>query len=757
MVPTIVFLTSYPPRECGIATFSQDLVQALNRQFNHSFVLKIAAVETEKAASYPKEVAYALNTNLKQSYTKLASTLNADSDIGLLVVQHEFGFYKQHTDSFLRLLEDVVMPVAVVFHTVLPRPNSSLLTEIQQIVTKSAAIVVMTENAKELLLQDYEINPEKVTVIQHGTHLVRNGNKEQLKEKYGFTGRKIVSTFGLISSGKNIETTLKALPAVIEKNPDLLFLVIGKTHPEVVKQEQESYRDMLEQMVQELNLENHVQFINQYVSLTDLLEYLQLTDLYLFTSKDPNQAVSGTFSYALSCGCPIISTPIPHALELLQDTPYTIVPFSDPEKLAVSINHLLADEDMRHKIHLSALHRMAATSWENTALQYAMLFQQISEEPFSLEYRLPEINLSHIQRITTDFGIIQFSILNQPDIGSGYTLDDNARALIAVCKHYKITKDEADLELIRKYLTFLEFCLQPQGHFLNYVDEKRAFTEDNYSTNLSDSNGRAIWALGYMVSLNGTLSMQLVHRALVVLDTASKRVPDMYSTRAMSFAIKGLYYYSNAFPLASTRALIRLLADRLVQMYLHESEKDWEWFESYMTYANSLVPEALLCAYKVTEHEPYRDIAKITFDFLLTHIFNEDGIKVVSNKGWLHKGETPEYFGEQPIDVAYTVLALSRFYDVFEEVDYLMKMETAFNWFQGQNHLRRIVYNPCTGGCCDGLEEDHVNLNQGAESTVSYLLARLVMEDYRAALLHLHQNKQWALAYDDNKASLLAS
>jgi glycosyltransferase involved in cell wall biosynthesis len=755
MLPTIVFLTSYPPRECGIATFSQDLVQALNRQFSQSFVLKIAAVETEKANAYPKEVAYSLNTNVKQSYSKLANTLNADTNISLLVVQHEFGFYKQHTDDFLQLLEDVVMPVIVVFHTVLPGPNSSLLDEVRQIVAKSAGIVVMTEHAKQLLVHDYQLNSQKITVIQHGTHLVKNANKKQLKEKYGFAGRKIVSTFGLISSGKNIETTLNALPAAIEKNPDLLFLIIGKTHPEVVKSEQESYRNMLENLTRELKLENHVTFINQYVSLNDLLEYLQLTDLYLFTSKDPNQAVSGTFSYALSCGCPIISTPIPHALELLQDTPYTIVPFSDPVQLALSINHLLADEKLREQIHLDAFHRMAATSWENTAIRYALLFQQTADRSFSLEYRLPEINLHHIQQLTTDFGMIQFSVLNQPDIESGYTIDDNARALIAVCKHYAITKDESDLDLIRKYLTFMEFCLQPQGHFLNYVDKDKAFTGQNYETNLSDSNGRAIWAFGYVASMKGTLPIQLIHRAVVVLDEVSKRIPDMYSTRAMSFAIKGLYYYHSTFPLASTRGLIRLLADRLVQMYIHESDKDWEWYESYMTYANSLVPEALLCAFEVSNHEPYRNIAKITFDFLLSHIYNEQGIKVISNKGWMRKGEIPENFGEQPIDVAYTILALSRFYDTFEQPDYLLKMEIGFNWFQGQNHLHRIVYNPCTGGCCDGLEEDHVNLNQGAESTVSYLMARLVLEGYRGTLLHMHQSKQLALTLDES--SVLAS
>lgn len=740
MLPAIVFLTSYPPRECGIATFSEDLVQALTQQFHHSFDLKIAALSSEEHALYPKEVQYALNTSDPESYLHLAKTLNRQQETELVVIQHEFGFYNGHEDDLLELLRNLQKPVMFVFHTVLPDPNPQLQDHVTAISGNCSGIVVMTEHARRLLIDFYAVPSELITIIPHGTHLVQHLDKTLLKTKYGFTGKKILSTFGLISSGKNIETTLQALPAIIAHNPDVLFLVIGKTHPEILKRDGESYREMLLEMTRELKIENHVQFINSYVSLPELLEYLQLTDLYLFTSKDPNQAVSGTFSYALSCGCPIISTPIPHALEILQDDLRMIVPFSHPAKLAESVNYLLADEALRDTIHSNCLHRMAATSWENVAIQYARLFRNISKHPIGLEFRLPQINLHHIRQMTTHVGMIQFSTLSEPDIESGYTLDDNARALIALCQHYALTKEEKDLKLIQTYITFIEFCLQPQGYFLNYVDQKKGFTDQNFATNLSDSNGRAVWALGYVTSLKGVLPEALVLRSETALKATMQRISGMHSTRAMSFAIKGLCYYQSAFPSVDARSLVTILANRLVQMYLHESSEGWEWFESYLTYANSLLPEALLCAYETTHDETYRDIAKASFDFLLLHTFREDGIKVISNRGWMQKGEIPEHFGEQPIDVAYTVLTLSRFYQCFKNDDYLIKMETTFNWFLGLNHLNRIVYNPCTGGCWDGLEEDHVNLNQGAESTVSYLMARLTIETHKGDLLRINQS-----------------
>ena len=518
---------------------------------------------------------------------------------------------------------------------------------------------------------------------------------------------------------------------IVKTNPEVLFLVIGKTHPEVVKSEGEKYREMLELKVKQYNLDDNVIFINSYLPLPDLLEYLQLTDIYLFTTNDPNQAVSGTFVYAMSCACPIISTPIPHAKEVLTDDTGIIFDFRNALQLAEGVLRLLSNEPLRRNISTNTLQKIVSTAWENSAVDHAMLFEKIANGRIAIQYNLPEIKLDHLQKMTTNFGMIQFSKINQPDIKSGYTLDDNARALIAICMHYQITGDPNDLQYISEYVQFIEYCIQPKCNFLNYVDKNFLFTEQNNSTNLDDSNGRAILALGYIISLSDLLPDEIISQAVNVFDKSLIHIVSVHSTRAMAFAIKGLYYYQSVVKSSAKLKLTKTLANRLVQMYRHESDKTWEWFESYLTYANSILPEAMLYAWHLTGERTYKEIAKSSFDFLLSQIFNENGIEVISNKNWLQKGEEAGRFGEQPIDVAYTIQTLSKFYDVFYEEEYRLKMETAFNWFLGKNRLHQVIYNPCTGGCYDGLEETHVNLNQGAESTVSYLMARMTMEKYK--------------------------
>ncbi|MDB5226490.1 MAG: mannosyltransferase [Bacteroidota bacterium] len=727
----ILFITSYPPRECGIATYSHDLIRALENKFNKSFQISVCALESEyEKHQYADHVKYILDTSDSDAYLKIADTINRDKNIKIVVFQHEFGFYHQHEEEFRRFLFSLIKPVVVVFHTVLPNPDDAMKSNVQNMGAAADALIVMTENSSHMLTDIYDIPQEKINVIPHGTHLVPHIDKKILKEKYGVTGKKILSTFGLLSPGKGIETTLEALPSVIAQNPDVLFLIIGKTHPGIVKHHGESYREMLEAKVSELGLQNHVRFINKYVQLPELLEYLQLTNIYLFTSRDPHQAVSGTFSYALSCGCPIIATPIPHAKEVLRDDAGIIVDFDNPAQLSSAISLLLGDNTLRKNMRLNGLHRISATVWENSAIAHAILFEKISGNKISLQYNLPEFNLDHFKRLTTDFGMIQFSKLNQPDINSGYTLDDNARALIAMCQHYELTNDQDDLKYIRIYFNFIKYCMQPEGYFLNYVDGDKKFTEQNNSINLADANGRAVWALGYFISRAHLFHSSLIDEADVLIQQALDHMQTVHSTRAMAFTIKGLHYYNEKKTSYKSSSLMKVFADRLVQMYKHESEEGWNWFESYLTYANSIIPEAMLYAYMETGEQVYKNIATESFRFLLNMIFNKSCIKVVSNRGWIKKGEVPACFGEQPIDVAYTVMTLSRFYDVFKEEDYLKKMETAFNWFVGSNHLHQIIYNPCTGGCYDGLEEHHVNLNQGAESTVSYMMARCTVEKY---------------------------
>jgi glycosyltransferase involved in cell wall biosynthesis len=732
-LPEILFVCSYPPRECGIATYSQDLRTALSTKFGESFAIRICALESgETMDEYPEEVDFRLDTTDTTSYHRLAKAINASESIQTVMIQHEFGLFGvQDEGKLLNLLNYVTKPIVLAFHTVLPKPNPALKTNVRTLVFASETVVVMTHDAANILSNDYDIPAKKIKVIAHGTHLVHHLSKTVLKEKHDLTNRKVLSTFGLLSSGKGIETTLQALPSIIQTHPDVLFLIIGKTHPTVVKSEGEAYRDGLETMVKNLGIEEHVKFINAYLSLPLLLEYLQLTDIYLFTSKDPTQAVSGTFAYAMSCACPIISTPIPHATEVLSGDTGVVVDFQHPIQLAHATIRLLNDENLRTNIGSNTLQKSVATAWENSAVAHANLLEKITGNHIYLSYHFPPINLEHFRQLTSSFGMIQFSKVNQPDIDSGYTLDDNARALIATCMHFDLTQKKEDLDYIHLYLDFIGFCVQKEGYFLNYVDENKAFTPQNESSNLADSNGRAIWALGYLISKKAILPLELIDQAESIMHKVLTRIEMLHSTRAMSFAIKGLYYSYGATKSPIHYSLITVLANRLMAMYKHESKVGWEWYESYLTYGNSVLPEAMLMAWMVTAEPAYKEIAKASFDFLLKNTFNEEGIQVISNRSWWQRGQTTTRFGEQPIEITYTILALAHFKKVFADDDYYSKMETAFSWFLGKNHLGQIIYNPCTGGCYDGLEETQVNLNQGAESTVCYLIARLTMEENR--------------------------
>lgn len=733
ILPEILIITSYPPRECGVATYSQDLIFALNNKFTKSFDIKICALESEfEKNKYANEVNYILETDNQNSYLALAENINENSNISMVLIQHEFGLFRANENDFIQFLKSLNKPIIIVFHTVLPNPNEALQKMMREIDNCTNSFIVMTNASSKLLVEDYQISQDKISVIAHGTHLVEHSNKDILKEKYNVAGRKVISTFGLLSSGKCIETSINALRTIVKKHPEVLFLVIGKTHPNVVKNDGEKYRENLEARINALQLNKYVKFINQYLPLHELLEYLQLTDIYLFTSKDRNQAVSGTFSYAISCGCPIISTPIPHAVEVLNGGTGIIIDFENAQQLAQQVNNLLDDEQLRKEISSNGIHKLAPTAWENSAITHALLFEKIGDEKIELHYKVPKINLNHFENLTTKFGMIQFSIINQPDINSGYTLDDNARALVAICQHFELKKDKNDLEYISKYFNFIKYCLQPEGYFLNYVDENKKFTKQN-SENLADSNGRAIWALGYLVSISDLLPAELAENAKKTLQLSLSNVCKIHSPRAMAFIIKGIYYNNIKNYSEDNINILKHLADKLVQMYKHENDENWHWFESYLTYGNSILPEAMLCAFLATNNQVYKDIAKTSFDFLLSKIFKNNVIKVVSNKGWLQNNNesfNEQIGGEQPIDVSYSIIALSKFYDAFHEEEYLQRMEIAFNWFLGNNHLQQIIYNPCTGGCYDGLEDTYINLNQGAESTVSYLMARLTIEKY---------------------------
>lgn len=736
-VTEIICITTFPPRECGIATFSKDLQKVVNEKFGKSFAFKIYALEVGNSKfHYTPPIKGILNTTSALDFLQAAYHINSDPNVEMILVQHEFGLFQHNEHLFYEFLEHLDKPILITFHTVLPRPSLLLKEKVSTLASLSKGILVMTHTSAQILRKEYHIPSEKITVIAHGTHLVTYESKKDLKEKYQLKGKKVLSTFGLLGPGKSIETTLDALPEIIKIVPNVIFLIIGRTHPTLVKENGEDYRLFLQSKIASLGLQNHIRFIDAFVPLETLLEYLQLTDIYLFTSKDPHQAVSGTFAYALSCGCPIISTPIPHALEVLKNEAGIIVDFQNAKLLQEAVIKLLQNKEIRLKMSLNGLHTSSASSWENVAIAHAHIFQKIIGDKLQLHYTKPPFNLNHIKRMTTPIGIIQFSKINHPNIETGYTLDDNARALVALCQHYKLTRDPLDLKYIKIYSNFIYSCFRHDGTFLNYVNKDYQFTEENDKVNLEDACGRAMWALGYFLSMAYVLPEHFEthkEKAKFIFEHSLKSLENVHSPRAMAFIIKGLYFYNFLEERECVNHTITIYADRLVAMYNHEHKENWLWFESYLTYGNSVLPQSLLMAYVMTLNSTYRKVAKESFDFLLSKIFKEDMIGVISNQKWQTRNDVFDATfkgGEQPIDVAYSILALRLFHKVFPFEGYEKLMETAFAWFLGKNPLQQTIYNPCTGGCYDGLELHNVNLNQGAESTLSYLLARMAFEDF---------------------------
>jgi glycosyltransferase involved in cell wall biosynthesis len=729
--PKILFVSTFPPRECGIATFCQDMFSALKEQFDETYKFEICALHEGNFEQdfYPPEVTYTLNTLDLDSYFKVANDINQDKNIEAIVVQHEFGLYGgEYGSDLLTFLFSVDKPVSIIFHTVLPGPNPQLKEVVIRILDLVVSVIVMTENSAFLLHEFYGVDFSKIKVIPHGTHAVSWDDQNLLKKKYGLDNKMVLTTFGLISSNKNIETALKALPEITYEFPSVVYLIIGKTHPKVIEKEGERYRESLEVLIKELNLEDHVIFVNRYLSLPELLEYLKLSDLYLFTSKDPNQAVSGTFSYALSCACPIISTPIAHAKEILKSDIGAFFDFYDYKGLSREVKEILKVPDRLKEKALNAFRLSQPTIWQNVAISVLQEINKISETMVPIYFKKPETNFSHLNRMTTDIGIIQFSKINVPDYDSGYTIDDNARALIASVMKFKEKPSDELLSYIETYLDFITYCQLENGEFMNYVDKKGVFHEQNHYVNLEDSNARAIWALGFLLANGKVLPQNIVKRADATFMKSLPMIPEVNSPRSIAFIIKGLYYLYQYKPSSSYKLLVTILADKLVNLYKISSEDSWNWFEDYLTYANGVMPEALIMAFDLTNSPAFRDVALKSFNFLLSQTFEKDQIKVVSNRGWKLKGiQKKENFGEQPIDVAYTILALNSFYQILDIDRYRDYMEVAYSWFLGNNHLNQIMYDPISGAGYDGLEKHNINLNQGAESSICFLISSMVL------------------------------
>jgi glycosyltransferase involved in cell wall biosynthesis len=727
----IVCLSTFPPRQCGIATFTADLTNAIDQMFGPSVKSKIVAMNMTNISDLPysDKVILQISQPRQEDYFNAAHKLSRLKKVKLVNIQHEFGIFGGENGLYLLyFLKELHKPVVTTLHTVLPNPDEKMLNVVREIMKYSKIIIVMTRSSKEILVRDYGLDSKRIKIIPHGIHHVPHTTSEKAKSSFGFSGEIILSTFGLLGPSKGIEYVIEALPPVVKKFPNIRFLVAGVTHPVVLGNTGEIYRNFLTKKVSQLGLSKYVSFYNTYFDINKLLQFLEATDIYLSPSLNPQQTVSGTLSYALGSGRPVISTAFAQAKQDITNEVGILVDFKKPQAFTAAIIKLIGHNKLRLQMGKNAYFRTRHMTWENVAHSYMKCFSEISPQLSSGQKKLPSIKLEHLLKLTDNFGIIQFAKLTEPDISSGYTLDDNSRALIVAALHYNKFRTLSSLKLISIYLNFLHFVAKPDGYFDNYVNANHTIDKPrNIQENLEDSNARALYALA-LVSTTKRLPEHLKEQAHLLFKQSFRKNVAFSAPRAMAFYIKALSCLLSERNESETLAVLRYYCEQLVALYEKNHSPDWEWFEHILTYSNALLPEALILGYKITGEKRYREVAEITFDFLIKHTFKDDIYIPVGQSGWFPKKGIRQYFDQQPEDTAAIIEALSAMFEVTNKKHYKELANIAFNWFLGDNVLGQVVYDRTTGGCYDGIGEKFINLNQGAESTISYLFARLFFE-----------------------------
>src|SRR5680860_1100932 len=602
----IVFLTTYPPRECGIATFTSDLLKSFDQQFVLREETKVVAINADvlQSFNYPPKVILQISENKPEDYLDAARKLNEMPYVKLVSIQHEFGIFgSNYGENILVFLKEIKKPVVVTFHTVLPNP----LLELKNIVIEIASLVdrinVMTNTSKELLMQVYGLTEEKIRIIPHGIHSLSYTTGRSARSLLRLSKKRVISTFGFLSRGKGIEYAIDALPKIVAVHPDVIYLVMGITHPVVLKEVGEEYRNQLIQQAYRLGVQNNVLFYNEYLETSELLKFLQATEIYLSLSQNPDQAVSGTLTYALGAGRPVISTPFAQAKEIITPELGSLIKFNDSEGLANEVIALLGDQERMSNMSKTAYFRTRGMTWPNVALSYMREFTELSPELAKKEKNLPAIKLQHLRKLTDDFGIYQFAILDEPDPKWGYTLDDNARALVVISFYHNMYGRQTEERLAEIYLRFLEKAAKTNGGFENYFDkERRVNNSRNLNENLEDSEARALWALA-TVSVS-KLNENLKKRAMTLLNSQYEFLKNVESPRAVAFHIKALVEWLSLGENEKVTKLIIKFADFLLDRFNDNNTNDWQWFEQSMTYSNAVLPEALLLAYKATGNYP---------------------------------------------------------------------------------------------------------------------------------------------------------
>ncbi|HXI55549.1 MAG TPA: glycosyltransferase family 4 protein [Polyangia bacterium] len=743
----IAFVGSYPPRRCGIATFTRDLAAGMHAANPRVKPMVVAVTDEGGPYEYPEGVEYEVRQGTKGDYARAAELVNY-KNVRWVSVQHEYGIFGGDDGAYvLDILGALRVPAVVTLHTVLDKPSESQKTIVQRM-AKAAVLVVMSNVAADLLARRYDLHNARVEIIPHGIPDMAPCDQDLLKARFGVAGQRMLLTFGLLGPSKGIETVLRALPTAIAACPDLVYFVVGATHPAVLRQHGEAYRTRLEREAERLGVRDHVVFRDQYVTTDELCSYLQAADIFISPYLNEAQVTSGALSYAMGAGAAAVSTPYWHAQELLADGRGCLFPFGDSAALARTIVTLADAPAELSRVRTQAYDFTRAFTWPRVGAQYLNLGATLPGTVAKLPRRhdpprpssLPELRLDHLLRMTDDTGIIQHATFSVPARESGYCVDDNARALIVALHADRLSSSRDTKQLVSTYMGFLHVAQTGDGRFRNLMTYGRSF--DSADVGSEDCTGRALWALGMAVHLAREEGQRLLARQMFErgLAFATELGP-----RGTALTMLGIAAFLTAHPEVKPAAdLLARMSDRLCRQYRDQATADWRWFEPTLTYDNALLPLALWRAHRIIKDQPSRTVAQETLEFLETACFRDDGLRLVGNAGWHPRGGTRSDSDEQPIDAAAFVLAFRAGYLVTGDHRYLRRMRESFAWFLGANRLGVSIYDSATAGCRDGLGAAAVNLNQGAESTVSFLLSLIEMLELAGEGLEYAEKKPGA-------------
>ena len=740
----LAFIGNSLPRRCGIATFTTDLQQAIAQACPAMTTSIVAMTDHGHSYDYPPSVTLQIRDDRPEDYINAAQFLNAGG-YDAVSLQHEFGIFGgDHGSAILPLLRQLEMPVVTTLHTVLARPSETQRSVLSSIAGASARVIVMAAKGKELLKDVYAIAPGKVDVVPHGIPDFPFVEPSAAKEALGFAGRSVILTFGLLSPNKGIEVMIDAMPEVLKRAPDAVYIVLGATHPNLVRDQGEAYRESLVDRVRRLGIEGHVVFLDQFVDKATLLGFIAMCDVYVTPYLNEAQMTSGTLAYSFGLGKAVVSTPYWHAQELLANHRGVLVPFSDSGAIGDAVADLLTDDARRLALRKVAYEASRSMTWERTAQRYVEILgaaasahtprstPSAARGPTLSQAALPAMRTTHLQGMCDDTGLFQHAVHSVPDRHHGYCVDDNARALLLSCSLNRIGEKPLSEALTSSFAAFVQHAWNPdRKRFRNFMSFDRRWLEE---TGSEDSHGRTLWALGVAARDDASTSRNAWAAAL--FEQALPAVLKFTSPRAWAFTLLGLDAYCAVKPdnLDAARAR-KTLADRLLTLLVQVERADWIWFEESLGYDNARLPEALLLSGMATGVRSYVDGGLRSLRWLAARQTSPGGFfRPIGTTNFGVNGDPLHAFDQQPVEAAAMIAACLTASRASSSETWPIEAKRAFAWFLGKNDIATPLVDVATGSCRDGLHPDRANENRGGESVVSYLLALADMRQFARTL-----------------------